>query len=272
MQRALYIGIISVICCGSILIGYFLTIRSMPRVEEARLRAGGKAGDDRELHRKVWAAVVATVPAGATVAVVSKGNDNLLAFPGRKGWHFPQQQDRRYLGYNPEKDQAIAHLEALRAKGGEYLVFPETAFWWLEYYQEFKQHLDSHYQRVHDDRHCIIYRLAERKSASENPAPETGEGVLEDVSGDGISGWAWDSKQPDRPIRVDIFDGDTKLATVLACAFREDLLQAQIGSGRHAFGYAIPAGLKDGKSHPIRVTIAGTDKELTGSPKVLVSP
>lgn len=57
--------------------------------------------------------------------------------------------------------EAIAQLEKLREKGAEFLLFPSTAFWWLERYEEFVQHLDAHYRRTWSDEHCIIYRLSE---------------------------------------------------------------------------------------------------------------
>jgi hypothetical protein len=43
-----------------------------------------------------------------------------------------------YAGYHPgESGEAIAHLEALRERGAEYILFPETARWWLEFYSDF---------------------------------------------------------------------------------------------------------------------------------------
>jgi hypothetical protein len=101
------------------------------------------------------------------------------------------------------------------------------------------------------------------------PADETAGGSLDGVTGAVISGWAWDSRQPDSPVAVDVFDGATLLATVPADLFRADLLQAQIGNGRHGFTYPTPAGLQDGKPHTIRVKVAGTEKDLSGSPKEL---
>jgi hypothetical protein len=94
------------------------------------------------------------------------------------------------------------------------------------------------------------------------------EGSLDVVSvSEGIGGWAWDSKQPTTPIKVDIYDGDVKLVTVLADQFREDLVTEKKGDGKHAFKYALPDQLQDGKSHTIRVRISGTEQELDGSPK-----
>ncbi len=41
------------------------------------------------------------VPPGATVAVVSRGDDQLLSLDGRRGWHFPRADDGTYAGYYP---------------------------------------------------------------------------------------------------------------------------------------------------------------------------
>jgi hypothetical protein len=104
------------------------------------------------------------------------------------------------------------------------------------------------------------------------PAQESKfEGSLDVADAESISGWAWDSNLPWPASKVDIYDGETLLATVPANKFREDLLKEGIGSGQHSFVYATPAELKDGKAHTIRVTISGTDEELTGSPMTFPS-
>jgi hypothetical protein len=97
------------------------------------------------------------------------------------------------------------------------------------------------------------------------------EGRLEVVDGESIAGWVWDRNRPWPPSKVDIYDGETLLATVPANKFRQDLLDSGIGSGQHAFVYATPAELKDGKAHTIRVIVSGTDVELTGSPMTFPS-
>ncbi len=102
------------------------------------------------------------LPPEATVIVVSKGDDELLKLDSKRAWHFPQNEEGVYAGYHPAGSaEAVAHLEELRAKGGEYLLFPGTAFWWLEQYGEFAGHLDGRYRRVWDDELCIIYQLSE---------------------------------------------------------------------------------------------------------------
>src|SRR5207244_551826 len=105
-----------------------------------------------------------TVPSGSTVIVVSKGDDLLLNFGDRVAWHFPQGSDGVYAGRYPENSaEAIAHLETLHSKGGDFLVFPKTAFWWLDHYADFKQHLESCYRVVaREGNSCIIFSLRER--------------------------------------------------------------------------------------------------------------
>jgi hypothetical protein len=98
------------------------------------------------------------VPPDAYVAAVDKYDPTLLHLSQRKGWHFPH---RRLLpaGYPPDSEVAIEHLEQLRQRGAGYLVFPSAAFWWLDYYEGFRQHLDGCYRQVWCNEYCIIYQL-----------------------------------------------------------------------------------------------------------------
>jgi GT2 family glycosyltransferase len=108
-------------------------------------------------------AVRATVPAGASVLVISRGDEALLRLSGRRAVHFPQADGGGWAGHHPaDSAEAIGHLEALRDGGAEYLVVPPTYRWWLSYYDGFREHLDSHYQAVVlDEGAAAIYRLEE---------------------------------------------------------------------------------------------------------------
>jgi hypothetical protein len=101
------------------------------------------------------------VPARSTVAVVSRGDEALVTMPGRRGWHFPRTDDGLYAGHHPEDSRAaIAHLEQLRGRGARYLLIPRTAFWWLEHYREFAEHLERAATVVHrDERTCALFAL-----------------------------------------------------------------------------------------------------------------
>src|SRR5262249_31354544 len=112
-----------------------------PPPEAAFTARGRRAARPREYfaHQRVVhrsrGAGRAAVAAEAPVAVVSRGDDALLELGGRPAWHFPQTPDGVYAGHHPaDGPAAVAHLEAMRARGGRYLVLPSTAFWWLDHY------------------------------------------------------------------------------------------------------------------------------------------
>lgn len=103
------------------------------------------------------------------------------------------------------------------------------------------------------------------------PHPPNGmyEGYLDRTDCGFISGWAYDSRRPETPIEVEIYEGDHSLTTATAATFRQDLLAACKGDGKHSFDVPVPTWLKDGKPHSIQVKVAGTDFYLNNSPKEL---
>jgi hypothetical protein len=82
-----------------------------------------------------------------------------------------------------------------------------------------------------------------------------------------VSGWLRNRQRLDVACSVDIYDGASLIGTVSADRFRQDLLEAGIGDGRHAFLFLVPEGLRDGLTHEVHVRIAGTDVPLRGSPR-----
>lgn len=115
----------------------------------------------RRLVRDIRAVVEERVPAGACVAVISRGDDELVRFAGRHGRHFPQTEDGRYSGAHPaDSTSAIAQLEAIRTDGVEFLVIPKTELWWLDHYDAFRLHVETNHERHHfDETSCVIYAL-----------------------------------------------------------------------------------------------------------------
>jgi hypothetical protein len=113
------------------------------------------------LLRQVREVVRSTLPTTATVAVISKGDDELLKLHCKRAWHFPQEERGGYAGHHPaDSDEAIMQLEALRAKGADFLICPNFAFWWLEHYQEFARHLRRNSSLVVRQEHvCYIFAL-----------------------------------------------------------------------------------------------------------------
>ncbi|HKV41837.1 MAG TPA: PQQ-dependent sugar dehydrogenase [Blastocatellia bacterium] len=93
-------------------------------------------------------------------------------------------------------------------------------------------------------------------------------GFLDGAGCGTISGWAWDANNPNSTVSVDIFDGNTLVATAPAGMYREDLLNA-LGSPSHGFSFPTPTALKNGASHSITVKISGTSMVLGGGPKTI---
>ena len=140
--------------------------------------APGKYLRYQQLIRRIREVVRATLPPEAAVIVVSRGDEDLLALgDNRWGWHFPQDEDGGYAGYYPaDSAEAISHLEKLRLTGGEYLLLPETAFWWLDHYEGFREHLENRYRLLaRREETCLIFALRE---------PETGLNSSQTRAGD----------------------------------------------------------------------------------------
>ena len=82
----------------------------------------------------------------------------------------------------------------------------------------------------------------------------------------GATGWAWDPGHPDQPVTLDVWSGDVLLGTATANWFRWDLLAAGKGNGQHVFRLAFPEQGTLGTGRAVRITFAGTDRPLRGSP------
>jgi GT2 family glycosyltransferase len=115
----------------------------------------------RRLNHRIRMLVAETLPPEATVLVVSRGDEELVSLDAHRAWHFPQSEDGCYAGRHPaDGREAVAHLEALRAKGAQFLLFPKTGLWWLDYYKDLRQHLESRYPAIVQDQDtCVIFAL-----------------------------------------------------------------------------------------------------------------
>ena len=82
-------------------------------------------------------------------------------------------------------------------------------------------------------------------------------------------GWAWDRNASTSTLNVDVYDSSTYLGSASAAFFRQDLLNAGIGNGYHAFGFYLPSSLWDGNTHTIRARFGGTTTDLSSTPKTI---
>jgi GT2 family glycosyltransferase len=121
-----------------------------------------RAGPEyQSLTERIRLIVAETLPADAKILVVSRGDEELLKLGGRQAWHFPEAAEGVYAGHHPSgTGEAISHLQSMRDRGAQYLLFPGTAMWWLDHYEGLAQYLENQCRLVarHDDT-CVIFAL-----------------------------------------------------------------------------------------------------------------
>jgi len=143
------------------------------RMSRLRPAADGPEVADRayqQMIRRVQEMLRTAVPRSATIVVASRGDDALLSLYGRKAWHFPRLDDGSWAGEYPATSiAAIAQLETLRAIGAEFLLFPNPATWWLDFYTEFRRYLERRYRLVfRRDDAGVLYDLRWPTHASQS--------------------------------------------------------------------------------------------------------
>jgi hypothetical protein len=120
--------------------------------------------------QRARAVICEHVPPGATVAVVSRGDEQLLALEGRRGWHFPRAATGAYAGHHPaDSTAAVTHLEELRTGGARYLAVPASARWWLDHYEGLARHLREHGETLADDPDCALFALGTAPAGAAGP-------------------------------------------------------------------------------------------------------
>jgi hypothetical protein len=202
------------------------------------LRAVDAAVSYDELAPRISALVEETTPVGAIVLVVSKGDESLVRFDGRSGWHFPRAATGQYAGHHPIHGAwAVEHLEGLRAAGGAYLVLPVTYYWWFEHYPELERHLAARYERIEAPAElCRLYRLLELPAAAPRVVPDLAQTEQQRRCLPPIRALL-DSVLPEEEVVLVLSEGDDSLLDLdrPAWHFPHD------GAGRH-----VPLGVDDG--------------------------
>src|SRR5438067_979215 len=111
---------------------------------------------------------------------------------------------------------------------------------------------------------------AEEPDAVPEPAGALVEGSLRSnidyADWGGIKGWIWDPTEPDKTVTIELLDGDSILATVVAGEYRPDLIDAGIGDGRHAFTIGFTEILLPFARHVLHLRPVGSNFELPSFP------
>ena len=87
-------------------------------------------------------------------------------------------------------------------------------------------------------------------------------GYVDELHEDRVWGWAWDRRSPSLRVEIQVWIGDTSVATALADRMRADLKANGVGDGQHAFEIALPEATAETVSLPIRVMAKAPGGEL----------
>ncbi len=73
------------------------------------------------------------------------------------------EEKGHYSGPPSDDDAGIRELERLRAQGASFIAFAWPAFWWLEHYSRFHQHLRSRFSCVCENGNLIAFALDHKR-------------------------------------------------------------------------------------------------------------
>jgi glycosyltransferase involved in cell wall biosynthesis len=112
----------------------------------------------RQIH--LAARDIATViPAGASYALADEATWTTrdLALPGRPV-PFPERAGE-YAGRPDDDESALRDFERLRRAGASFMVFGWPAFWWLEHYAGFADHLRACFPCILENDRVVVFDL-----------------------------------------------------------------------------------------------------------------
>ena len=107
--------------------------------EKARIRTLSRTTAREVLGRHV--------PADVVVAIVSRGDEELLRCAPGGGLHVPRDASGSWAGHHPaDTTEVIAEVEAAQEGGATFLYVPCTSLWWLDNYDGLRRHLESRHR------------------------------------------------------------------------------------------------------------------------------
>lgn len=130
-----------------------------------------------------------------------------------------------------------------------------------------------------DEHHTISVKISNsdfflQNSPFEIYIPAEYDGYIDGFDERGFTGWAYDKRNPDTSVEVEIYDVTTQalISTMTAGTYRKDLEETGMGNGCHAFRFDYPSLIMDNKNHTISVKISNTDFFLDNSPFTVSLP
>lgn len=126
----------------------------------ALLRKGGTTWNWLQRLLAVRVDISSLLPEGSSFILVDQDWFGPEVATGRRAIPF-LEQDGIYGGPPANDDLAIAEFERLRVENAaRFIIFGWPAFWWLQFYEGFRSHLDSHFNCALRNERIVAYDLA----------------------------------------------------------------------------------------------------------------
>lgn len=104
-----------------------------------------------------------TIPEGDTFVLVDEQGFGGDFARGRRALPFLEREGV-YWGAPPDGATAVGELERMRRDhGASFIAFGWPAFWWLDHYDELRDHLRSQYDCVLENKRLVIFDLLHTK-------------------------------------------------------------------------------------------------------------
>ncbi|HWI22226.1 MAG TPA: glycosyltransferase [Baekduia sp.] len=148
--------------------------------EEARVLSRELIGRPLSSYEQILASSRATtrqvlaerLDAAASVAIVSRGDDELLRAAEGHAQHFPADESGRWIGYHPrDSREAIDHIDAALRAGTSHIFFPWTSRWWLDHYRDLGEYLSRSHSLISDDPELGALFALDRNAAAASIQP-----------------------------------------------------------------------------------------------------
>ena len=108
--------------------------------------------------RRLSNEVQSLTPENSTLIVVDEDNFDADVFPHRHPIPF-LERDGQYWGPPENDDAAIKAIEQMRDNGASFIVIAWPAFWWLDFYQGWSEHLNSRYKCTVQNKRIVLFDL-----------------------------------------------------------------------------------------------------------------
>lgn len=124
----------------------------------ARIRKGEANWKWGQLSRLATQDIAAIISPEDAFIFVGKELLGTEITTGRRAIPF-LERDGQYWGEPAHDEAAIRELERSRESGVSFIVFPWTAFWWLDYFSGLNQHLRSQFRCVLENERLVMFDL-----------------------------------------------------------------------------------------------------------------